>query len=92
VDEIGYQLMNLGINSQDLQEFVMTRIDLVKDMGSRLGKSKTGGETPVRTKLGETTGLIPLVLHVCCFHPDFQLYPQFHQNWGLVVTETKTGA
>jgi hypothetical protein len=35
MDEIGYRLMNLGINSQDLQEFVMTRIDLVKDLGSR---------------------------------------------------------
>jgi hypothetical protein len=35
VDEIGYQLMNLGFNSQDLRDVVMTRIDLVKNMGSR---------------------------------------------------------
>jgi hypothetical protein len=43
MDEIGYRLMNLGINSQDLQEFVMTRIDLVKDLGSRLRQIQNWG-------------------------------------------------
>ncbi len=51
--------MKLHINSQDLQSFIFTRLDLLKNVnsseGGKGGKSKTGGETPVRTNLGEKT-------------------------------------
>jgi hypothetical protein len=45
--------------------------DLMKNMSSSTeGKSKTGGETPVRTNLDETTILIPYLIPVYCLHPD----------------------
>jgi len=49
--------MKLCINSQDLQDFILTRLDLMKDMrkkekntrrGCKKGKSRIGGEAPGR--------------------------------------------
>ncbi len=47
VSKIGHQLMKLGVNSQDLQDFIMLRLDVMKNMISSegvvgKGKSKVG--------------------------------------------------
>jgi hypothetical protein len=53
--------VKLGIISEDSQGFyISTKLNLMKNVGSSEGlcKSKTRGETPVRTNLGEKTSLI----------------------------------
>jgi hypothetical protein len=54
-------------------------------VGSKKGKSKTGGETHVRINLGEKTSLVlffffsfPLCI---VFYPNFWYHPQFWQNF-----------
>jgi hypothetical protein len=55
--------MKLGISSQDLQDFIMTILDLVKNMSSSEGKAneKLVGKLPCRAiyYLGEKTSLGP---------------------------------
>jgi hypothetical protein len=40
-------------------------------------KTKTGGETPLRTNLGEKTVFVSCLFRVYCFHPDFSFLYQF---------------
>jgi hypothetical protein len=54
--------MKLGTRTEDLEDLIVTMLDLMKDISqqfkSRLGKSKT----PLRTTLGEKTSLLPCFL------------------------------
>jgi hypothetical protein len=67
--------MKLGISSQELQDFVLTRLELMTNMGSSesAGKAnpKLGGETPMRTNLCEKTNLVPFFFTMYFFHCDF---------------------
>jgi hypothetical protein len=80
VSEIGYHFMKLGIiSSEDLQVIFWQAFDLIKkyeQWSGREGKSKTGGETPRRTNLGENTSLVGF--YVCTvFIPTSHFIPSF---------------
>jgi hypothetical protein len=54
--------MKLGINSQNLQDFIMTLLDLVKKMSSSEGKANAKLVVKIRCRaihyLGEKTSLV----------------------------------
>ncbi len=73
--------MKLDISLQDLQNFIMTKVDPLENMSKNKGKgkvkSKLGVETTSRTNLGETLDLIPYFFHVYCNHLNILFHPQF---------------
>ncbi len=60
-----HQYMELVISSEDLQDLILTRLDLMEDLDSSQGAGnanpKTGGQAPLRTNYeGEKTNFGPL--------------------------------
>jgi len=52
--------MKLGISSEDLQDLILKRLDLMKNMSAGKPNPKLSNETPLRTNLGEdTTSMVP---------------------------------
>jgi hypothetical protein len=65
--------MKLGISSQGLHDFVFTRLHSMKYGRHKYYKSKTGGETHVRTNFGKVTSFVPTFLFVFVLTFDFIL-------------------
>jgi len=61
-----YYLMKLGMGSQDLQEFNLTRLDLTKSMSISEDRESNAvyGFISLRTNLGDQTSLVPSFSHV----------------------------
>jgi hypothetical protein len=62
--------MELVISSEDLQDLILTRLDLMEDLDSSQGAGnanpKTGGQAPLRTNYeGEKTNFGPLFYFLC---------------------------
>jgi hypothetical protein len=65
VCETGYLLMKLGTSSRDLQNFILTRLELMKNMSSSAGADKAN-QMPVRINLGEKTSLVSSCFFFSC--------------------------
>jgi hypothetical protein len=55
------------MNSQDSKDFILTINE--ECLQQRYGKSKTGGETPLRANLNEKTSLVLSFSPIYYFHP-----------------------
>jgi hypothetical protein len=79
--------MELVISSEDLQDLILTRLDLMEDLDSSQGAGnanpKTGGQAPLRTNYEvRKLILVPCFIPVYCFHAHFSFS---HPNWGPVA-------
>jgi len=76
-EKLGTVLMKLGISSQDLQDFIMTILDLVKNMSSSKGKANAKLVVKLRCRaiyyLGEKTSLVLCINIPCLMFSSWQL-------------------
>ncbi len=84
--ETGYLLMKLGTSSRELQHFILTRLEFMKNMSRSAGAGAGAGKAnqmPVRINLGEKTSLVSSCFFslVYSFHPEVFFHPHFWQNW-----------
>ncbi len=89
----GYSLMKLCISRQDLQDFISTRLDLMKNTSTSESASKVNPKLGVKFAwgpIGDKTNLVPfkyiyiyISFPIYYFHPKFWLHP-FWKNWGPV--------
>jgi hypothetical protein len=71
--------MKLGTRTEDLEDLILTMLDLMKDISQQFKSSLGKSKTPLRTTLGEKTSLLPCFFTLCT---DFILISHLVPSFG----------